>query len=149
MNKRIIWDLNDIYSSNKTTFKIMRRFLNENRLYQIITETINRYLMNEADMSEREGSLSNLCMKLLSNDCEILKRQGTLPKMKQFIAKEVKKLKGTSELEKKKFLQGNIERGYNGILGADSLQSLQVRIANVFTGGDGYSPILYNYRRKR
>jgi hypothetical protein len=139
-------NINDIYGISQKDFDNTYKF--DESLHRIIRTYINEAI-NEADMSEREGSLSNLCMKLLSNDCEILKKQGTLPKMKQFIAKEVKKLKGTSELEKKKFLQGNMTRGYSGILGADSFQSLQVRIANVFTGGDGYSPILYNYRRKR
>lgn len=125
----------------------MRRFLNENRLHQIISETINRYLVNEIHMADKEGSLSNLCMKFLADDCAVLRKCGSLAAMKEYIKTEVGKLKGTSPLEKKKFLNGNIERGYTGVLGADSFTSLQIRIANVFSGGDGFSNVLHRRRK--
>lgn len=103
--------------------------------------------MNEIHMADKEGSLSNLCMKLLADNCAVLRQCGSLENMKEYIKTEVGKLKGTSPAEKKKFLYGASSRSYNGVLGAETFSSLQIRLGNVFSGGDGCSHVLFPYKK--
>ena len=117
--------------------------LNESKINRIVKNTVRDYLNEWRSMdkgfsyAEKEGSLVNLCNKLISNDAELLRQQGSLADMKEFIIDETQKLKGTSDMQKDRFLHGEKGRSYDGILGSKNIKQLFIRLSNVALGDLG------------
>lgn len=111
----------------------VRDFMSKNDIDKLNQQTPKSYVRTDKKITaDKEGTLGNLAKRLLSNDGAELKRIGSLQDIKEYIYNEVTNLKGTSDVQKKGFLNGR-----PGILAARDLNQLMFFLSHVMLGADG------------
>lgn len=114
----------------------VRDFMSKNDIDKLDQQTPKSYVRTGKKITaDKEGTLGNLAKRLLSHDGAELKRIGGLQDVKEYIYNEVMNLKGTSDVQKKGFLNGR--NGRPGILADRDLNQLMFFLSHVMLGADG------------